>query len=247
MSSQQSLTSLLADGSDTFGTFFKSGSPLLAEALGHTPLDFLLLDRQHASPSLDTLESVIRAASVNDLPSVVRIPKQEPGLINNVLDMGAQGLMIPQVNDVNEVEAVVNEIRYDRDRSFAMSTRAGWFGHQNREEYIDWVHEEIALLPQIETKPGFENAERIAEHEDVTAIMIGPADLSISLNVEPGSDKLQSKITELFNRLESIECGIGMYAGTGNKISEYSDRTTYLLLGSDLGGLSSWYNDNINK
>ncbi|MCO8267150.1 aldolase/citrate lyase family protein [Haloferax sp. AB510] len=239
------MNELFAERPASVGTFFKSNSAMVAEALGHTPLDFLLIDRQHASPDLETMESVIRAGELNSLPSVVRIDKANQGLFVNILDLGAQGLMIPQTNTADEITEIADAIRYQGNRSYAMSTRAGRFGNRDREEYLEWVNNDLVLLPQIESPAGVKNVEEIASVDAVTSIMVGPADLALSHDLPIGDETVDEMVDEIFERVAPLDCGLGMYAGTPEDLNRYRSETEFLIFGSDVGTLTSRYSDTL--
>lgn len=244
---QDSLATQLNSGTPTFGTFFKSHSPVVAENLGQTPLDFLVVDRQHASPDLETIESIIRAADLHELEVMVRVPRSQHELINNVLDMGAQAIMVPQVHSPDDLYTIIDQMDYTAERSFAMSTRAGTFGSKDRESYLEWCDQHIALVPQIESEGGLENVESIAALNEVTAVMIGPGDLGISLGVEPGSPELLEAIDSIYGRVEDLDCGIGTYLSGPPDEQGNIDRSTFMVLNSDIGSMSSWFSSTLGS
>lgn len=239
MSTLPTLREELTTAPVSVGTFFKSGSTQMAETLGHTPLAFLLADQQHGSASHETLEEITRAADLNKLPVMVRLPGTSADPVNTVLDVGAAGVMIPQVEDVETVKRVTAEIRYDQNRSFAMSTRAGRFSSLNIDEYIEYVHEEVVVVPQIETEAGLDSVEKIAAFDSVTALMIGPADLSLSLDVSKESDKFAAAVDRIVGAANEAGCGVGIYVKTTAEIEAYEDQMTYLVYKSDISMAAS--------
>lgn len=242
----RSVSALFTSKPASIGTFFKSNSALVAEALGQSPLDFLLIDRQHASPGLETVESIVRAGELHGTPSIVRIEKQNAGLFTNLLDLGAVGLLIPQIGNVDEVEAIADAVRYDEGRSYAMSTRAGEFGTRNRDEYVDWVNEELAIVPQIESRAGVENVESIAGHDQVMGIMVGPADLAMSYDLPIGDERVSDIVDTVFDAVDDLECGFGMYVGSSTELEQYYEDTEFLLYGSDIGMMRSKFSESMS-
>lgn len=243
--SDVSVADLFASPPASVGTFFKSNSAMVAEALGHTPLEFLLIDRQHGSPDLETIETIVRAGELNGLPSMVRIESENAGLFTNVLDLGAVGLVVPQVGSADEVDDLADAVRYSGGRSYAMSTRAGRFGNRDRDEYVDWVNEELALVPMIESKAGVEHVEEIAGHDDVTAIMVGPADLAMSHGYPIGDDRASAVVDEVFEAVRPLDCGFGLYVGSPDGIERYREEAAFLLYGSDVGMMSERFAETI--
>lgn len=233
MDSTTAFAAELADPECSVGTVLKSGSPNMAEALGQTEIDFLLIDRQHASPGIETIEHIVRAADLSELPVVVRVPPDSLELVGNVLDAGAAGIMLPQTETVDEVEQMLPKVRYGKGRSFSPTTRAGRFGTVDMDR--EAVDAGLAVIPQIETQLGLENADAIAALDGVDNLAVGPLDLSISLGVDRGSNDFQTILDDLFDRVRANGCGIGTFVGGPDEINTYRNRATFVACGSDIG------------
>jgi 4-hydroxy-2-oxoheptanedioate aldolase len=223
----------------SIGTFFKSGSPSLAESLGTSSLDFLLVDRQHTAVDLETVEAIARAAALHGLPVVVRLATAESEFVNNVLDAGARALVIPQVEDVDAVRAVREAARYDGTRSLSTGTRAGDFGARDREEYVEWVNEELGIVPLIESAAAVERAPELAGTEGVAALMIGPTDLSLSLGVSKDDERLRAAVDSVVAAARDAGCGVGIYAESPEELAAYREEMSFVVYGSDTGLVAS--------
>lgn len=230
----------------SIGTFFKSKSPSLAEALGTSDLDFLLVDRQHTSVDLETVETLTRAASVNDLPVMVRMATTGFDFVNCLLDAGAEALMIPQVDDPETVRDVVAETQYDEERSLSMGTRAGNFGTRDREAYFEWVREDLGIVPQVETGAAVEAASELAAIPSVSALMIGPTDLSLSLGVSKDDPELAQAIDRVIDAARAADCGVGTFATSPAELARYRDEMDFVIYSSDAGMLTSAIADAVN-
>ena len=224
------------------GTTLKSTSPSIAEALGYTPLDFLFIDRQHGSPVYERLEEIVRAADVHDLPVLVRVPKDDLHLITYCLDIGVTGIMLPQTEDVDFVREAAEHVRYGDGRSLATTSRAAGFGSLDKDAYIDFVNEEVALIPQIESEAGAELVPELAEIEAVRSLAIGPGDLSYSMGVPAGSDEVLAVVDRLIDSATEHDCPIGSFVGTPEAIDRYAGRAAFLVYNSDVGLLTSHFN-----
>lgn len=224
------------------GCFVKTGSPNLVEALGGTPLDFVLIDQQHAATGDETVESLVRAADVAGLAAIVRVPNHDPGNVNGILDAGADGLVIPQVETGETVTAIADAASYDGSRSFAMSTRAGRFGARDADEYL-----EILLVPQIESERGVANAAEIASHSDVDCLLVGPSDLALSLDTSKGSDRHRSAIDDAYEAATSAECGVGTVVGSESALERERERSTLLVYSTDIGIVSGRLNEVLSQ
>ena len=129
MEPRQSFAELVNRPELAMGTNLKSGSPVMAEALGYSDLDFLLIDRQHGSPLMEGLEEVVRAADLQDVPVVVRTPKDDTSMITYLLDNGVRGLHMYALNKWQACKQVFDNLditqragnRTDADRSLQAS------------------------------------------------------------------------------------------------------------------------------
>jgi len=242
-----SLAAELIDDRTSMGTTLKSVAPNMAEAMGHTPLDFLFIDRQHGSPVTDGIEHIIRAADLNALPVLVRVPTSDPSRITFLLDAGVTGIMLPQVEDPSFVAEANERIRYRDGRSIATTSRAAGFGGWDREAYVDHVNHDLALLPQIETRAGVEVVGEIARMEAVTSLAVGPGDLAKSLGVAPGSDDVLATIEEVFETAHANDCPVGIFVGDKKGIERYIDDATFLIYNSDVGLVTAHLNEVLSE
>lgn len=241
MEPRSSLVELLTSDETTVGTVLKSVSLNVTEALGYSPLDFLFVDRQHGSPVVETLENIVRVADLQDTPVVVRVPRNDTSEITPLLDHGVRGIMLPQVESPQIVKEASSHIRYEDGRSLGSTTRAARFGQVPKSRYAEYVNDELALLPMIETRAGLENVEQIAQMEEVTAIAIGPGDLSWSLDTTPGTETFTEAINKIFEAATKNDCPVGIFVSTQEELEQYSQRAAFAIYGSDIGFLLSHY------
>ena len=234
-----SLVSELTSGRTSIGTILKSMSPNVAEALGYTDLDFLFVDRQHGSPVVERLESIVRAADLSRLPVITRIPREDYSMITYLLDVGVRGICVPQVESAETVREASSHVRYRDGRSLGTTTRAARFGAVPREEYIDYVDTELALLPMIETVAGVENAENITSMDEVTGVLVGPGDLAHAIGATFGDERHRRTIDELFDTAASNDCPVGIFVSSVEELERYRSRASLLVYGKDLEMVTS--------
>jgi 4-hydroxy-2-oxoheptanedioate aldolase len=240
-----SLVSVLTDDRTAVGTRLQSVSLNMAEALGYTPLDFLLVDRQHGSPGEERLENIVRATDINDLPVVVRVPVDAMEMITYLLDFGVRGIMLPQVEHPDEVREASTHVRYRKGRSLATTTRTTGFGAMDREKYIHYVNEELALLPMVETESAFERVNKIAGLDETTAVVVGPADLSSSLGTNPNTDEFEAALDHIFTAGETNGCPVGIFVGNREELDRVSDRAAFAIFSSDVAVATSYFEDTL--
>lgn len=170
----------LDDSRVACGVFSGSNSPALVEYLAHhTEVDFMGIDLQHSAIGVADSLHLLRAlqAANPQVTPIVRLPCHEVYWIQQSLDAGFAGLIVPLVESADEARELVRATYYPPigDRSFADSIRASLYDLD-----VDSVNQRMILLPQIESKRGLENTEEIVAVDGVTGLLFGPADLSLS-------------------------------------------------------------------
>lgn len=171
----------LAEGRRQIGFWNSIPGSLVAEGLAGAGYDWILFDTEHAPAEVVDVLPQLQAAAAYDVSAVVRPAFNDPVLIKRFLDIGAQTLLIPFVQNAEEAAAAVAAMRYPPGgvRGVAGVTRASRFGRV--EDYARRAEEELCLLVQVETAAAVEQIEAIAATDGVDGLFIGPADLAASL------------------------------------------------------------------
>lgn len=174
----------LRGGETLFGTLVNLPSPAIAEVLAKAGFDWLFIDTEHGAIGTSALISILQAVDQN-IACIVRLSKLDGGAIKRTLDMGAHGLIIPQVETASEAAELVRLARYAPDGERGMGLgRAHGYGFSFN-EYLARANDEIALVIQVEHARAVENIEEIAAVAGIDAVFLGPYDLSASLG-HPG-------------------------------------------------------------
>jgi 4-hydroxy-2-oxoheptanedioate aldolase len=166
------------------GLWACSGSPLVAEILAGSGIDWLLIDMEHSANSLASVLTQLQAVAGYPVAPVVRVPFGDDVVLKQVLDIGAQNVLVPMVNSAEQARAVVEAVRYPprgrRGVGSSLARSARW----NRVDgYLAEADRHVSLTVQIETAEAVENAAEIAAVDGVDAVFVGPADLAASLGV----------------------------------------------------------------
>lgn len=171
----------LSSGRPLVGFWASLGSPLAAELLARGRGDWVLVDMEHGPSDVSALLAQLQAMAGCPASAVVRVPSDDPTIIKKVLDVGAQTLLVPFVEDAAQAERVVRSTRYPPEgtRGIATATRAGGFGRTP--DYLKSANDEICVIVQIESAKGLENVDAVATIDGVDALFVGPSDLSASL------------------------------------------------------------------
>ena len=170
-------------GGPAFGYSLGLGSPLAAEALAGSGIDFILLDNQHGSWGPDsTIMSLLAMAAGSAVP-MVRVARNDYTLIGRLLDEGALGIIVPMVDTPELARAAADACRFPPH-----GTRSWGWGRAARygDDYSEWIDEQVFVAVQLESAAAVENAEAIMATPGIDGCWAGPADLALSLGIRPG-------------------------------------------------------------
>jgi len=172
----------LRRGEPALGYSAKLGSPVAAEFLSHSGVDFVCLDGQHGSWGPDSLIQGITAVCTGPATPMARVLNNQYHLIAQLLDAGVLGIVVPMVDSVEEAQAVAAACRYPPagTRSFGWG-RALTYGP----DYADRINDELFVAVQIESVHAVEQAEAILSVPGIDGCMVGPADLALSMGFHP--------------------------------------------------------------
>lgn len=203
----------LNSGKPVFGPFMNTTDPAFVESIGHTGFDFVVLDLEHGPASLDHLQNLIRAADVSGIFPIVRTPPGNLHMIGAVQDVGAKGVLIPQIKNAEEVSRVVKSTRFypKGERGVSGVVRAARYSSMKSEDYFKISNENILII-QLEGKEAIDNIDAILEVPDIDILFIGPYDLSQSLGL-PGQVDHPKVIETIEQAVQKIKAK-GLVAGT---------------------------------
>ncbi|HKU46272.1 MAG TPA: HpcH/HpaI aldolase/citrate lyase family protein [Burkholderiales bacterium] len=200
---QNSFKRALAAGKAQIGLWSSLSSNYSVEVIAGAGFDWILLDSEHSPNDLESLLTQLQAAAPYPTHPVVRVPWNDMVTIKRVLDIGAQSLLVPYVQNAEEARAAVAHTRYPPAgvRGVAGTTRATRFGRVK--DYARHAHEEICVLVQVETEQALGNIEAISAIDGVNGIFIGPADLHASFGYpgEIANPKVKPIIDDAIKRI----------------------------------------------
>lgn len=211
------------------GLWVCSGSPIAAEIVAGSGIDWVLLDAEHSPNGLESVLAQLYAMSAYPATPLVRPPSGDVVTIKQFLDLGVQNLLIPMVDSAEQAADIVRAVRYPlhgvRGVGSALARSSRW----NRVEgYLGRADETISLTVQIESAAAVANVERIVETEGVDAIFVGPSDLAASM----GHLGQQSHPEVVDGVLRSITAGISAGKPVGVNAFVPEDAERYLAAGA---------------
>ena len=174
----------LLDGKPVFGVMLTFPAPPIVEMLGYMGFDWILLDNEHGSITVDTAEDVIRAAELTGIAPIVRPIVNRPEAIAPFLDRGAWGVQVPHVNTREEAEAAVAACKYfpDGERgSFSRGRPAEYGMGGTTQEYFAKANANTLVCLMLEEVVAVSNIAEIARVKGVDVLFIGSGDLSQSM------------------------------------------------------------------
>jgi 4-hydroxy-2-oxoheptanedioate aldolase len=176
-----------------------------AESLAGCGFDWMLIDTEHSTVSLETVQAMLQAVAPYPTHAVVRPGWNDAVEIKRILDSGALSILVPYVQNAEEAARAVSAVRYPPHgtRGVAGITRASRFGLVD--SYTARANEEVCLLVQVETVEALNNLEAIASVEGVDGVFIGPADLAASMGFpgHPGASEVKSAILKAIKRINA--------------------------------------------
>jgi 4-hydroxy-2-oxoheptanedioate aldolase len=178
----------LRDGKPVFGVMLTFPAPPIVEMLGYMGFDWILLDNEHGSITVDTAEDVIRAAELTGIAPIVRPVANRPEVIAPFLDRGAWGVQVPHVNTREEAEAAVAACKYFPDGqrgSFSRGRPAEYGMGGTTQEYFAKANANTLVCLMLEEVVAVDNIAEIVKVKGVDVLFIGSGDLSQSMG-HPG-------------------------------------------------------------
>jgi len=194
------------------GLWVSLSNNYVAEVLAHSGYDWMLIDMEHSPNDLQTVLGQLQAFAQGDTVALVRPPWNDHVIVKRILDLGAQGLLFPMIQSVEEAELAVASTRYPPKgvRGVAGSTRATKFGRIK--DYANNVEMQTPVIMQLETRSALQQAEQIANVDGVDAIFFGPADIAADIGLVGQS--LSDKVWELIMPVARQLIAKGVPVGT---------------------------------
>ncbi|BCW35940.1 hypothetical protein StoSoilA2_19960 [Arthrobacter sp. StoSoilA2] len=227
--------SLVGRGQRPLGAFVMSNDPTTSAIFASTGFDFVIIDREHGMIDLAAAVGHVRAAEMGGATPLIRVLEPTPASIQQALDAGAHGIIVPKAEDPGEIERLVKATRYQPGgRGKCPQTPGANFDGTDWQARSTRHNENVLLVPLLETISGVENAAKIAAVDGVDYLFFGPADLSQDLGLDTHADREQ--IREVWNEVLAVvrPMGVRLGAPAGYGFDEEAD---FLTVGSDVGNI----------
>jgi 4-hydroxy-2-oxoheptanedioate aldolase len=234
----------LRDGSPKLGLFLNAHSPTVAEQLAHSGYDWLLVDTQHGPMGNEQLSAMLAAIASGGAKSMVRVAGyHDRGGIQQALDLGADGVLVPYINTADEARQAVSCCRYPTE-----GTRSVYFPQRSTNKagllgYVGNANKNIMVALQVETASCIEHIDEIAAVKGVDILFLGQNDLCMSMGLYEKyefphmytSPELGAATNKLVAAAKANKVILGLFLfGTG-RVGEFLEKGfTFVSIGNDL-------------
>jgi 4-hydroxy-2-oxoheptanedioate aldolase len=234
----------LRSGSPKFGLFVNSHSPTVAEQLAHSGYDWLLIDTQHGPMGYEKLSAMLSSVSNGGAKSMVRVGgyADRPG-IQQSLDLGADGVLIPYINSAEEARQAISCARYP-----TVGTRSVYFPQRSMNKdgllgYAGAANNNIVVALQVETADCIKNIAEIAAVPGVDILFLGQNDLCMSMGLYEKyefphmytSPELGAATEKLVAEARKNNVILGLFLFGTSRVGEFLDKGfTFISVGNDL-------------
>lgn len=234
----------LRDGSTKLGLFLNSHSPTVAEQLAHSGYDWLLVDTQHGPMGTECLSGMLAGISNGGATSMVRVGcySDRPG-IQQSLDMGADGVLVPYINNADEARAAASCCRYP-----TAGTRSVYFPQRSMNKggllgYAGAANDNVIVALQVETADCIRNIDEIAAVPGVDMLFLGQNDLCMSMGLYEKykfpdmytSPELAEATNKLIAAARRHDIILGVFLFGTSRVAEFAEKGfRFISVGNDL-------------
>lgn len=227
----------LRSGGIVYSAWLTFASPSVAEVIAGYGFDVLLIDMEHTSITLETLELVLAAVGRWDPVTIVRVPGHDPALIKRILDIGADGIMAPMVMDVEQARNVVAAVKYPPvgRRGYGPRRTSDYFRNG---EYFATANDATFVMMQIEHHEAAKRAGEIAAVPGLDVLCVGPADLAVSCGQlhNPAHADVVTAIEQIFGaaRANRLPVCMGRYEAAADQPALVARGARFVIASDDL-------------
>jgi len=225
----------LQAGEVLLSTLVSFPSPEVVELLSKLNFDWLFIDGEHGPFGTLEMQRMLQAAN-NNCPCLIRVPSNDLVYIKQALDIGAAGIIVPQINDAEEAQAAVLAAKYPTQGNRGVGlARAHEYG-VSFTDYLTKADSETCVVIQAETQGAIEHIDKIVAIKGVDAILIGPYDLSANLGYTGQIDhqEVVAAISKVERACKQSNVKLGYFGVNAESVLPYKEKGfTLLTIGVD--------------
>ena len=244
----------LLSGQPAFGVSVMFPSPHVVDIVGRLGFDWVLIDCEHGSISLESVELMVMAAESAGVTPIARPPVNSFEAIGQLMDRGVMGVQVPHVNTAEDARRAVESVKYHPlgERGLAAGVRAASYGYgMSMSEYAELSNRETLVCVQIEEGEAVRNVDEIVQVDDVDVFFVGPSDLSQSLGYpgRPETPVVRDAMDSVFATVAAVGkvSGSAGNAGATRRYLDQNVRYLYTHLTTLLSSASETFLAEVNR
>lgn len=249
----EQLKQKVGGGGIVYGTMISMGrNPGWGRTVGAFGLDYVIIDTEHAARSRSEVADYMAAFNYTGVVPIVRVPIPASHYVTMFLDAGAQGVLAPYCETVDEVKEVVGATKW-KPLKGALARKAvdlGEFPSEETKEYLENRNRNNVCIIGIESVPAIENLESILEVEGIDAIFVGPNDLSITLGVPDQYDHpdYEAALREIIEKCRAADTPVLIHHQTVELTQKWlREGARFVLYSSDARTMHNGYRDEFGR
>lgn len=228
----------LTSGETLIGCWLATGDDYVAEMMGTAGFDWLVVDGEHAPNDIRSIRAQLTALNASPAHPVVRLPVGETWMIKQVLDAGAQTILVPMVETAAQARELVRACTYPPTGNRGVGAAMGRATRFNAMSgYLDTADEQICLLIQVESVAALAALDDILAVDGVDGVFIGPGDLSTDMGFSGYSDapEVREAIADALSRIAAAGRAPGILGLNDAAIQRYLDQgARFVAVGADI-------------
>lgn len=239
-----SLARRLAAGETVYTGWCALPAPIIVETLAREGFNTVTIDQQHGLWDTAATASGIASIRAAGAAPVVRVPLGAFAVASRCLDFGAEGIIAPMINTVEDAQAFVSATKFPPlgERSWGPTRATTLTGITDMKQYLAEANSSTVTLAMIETKTAMANLDAIAAVPGIDVLFVGPSDLSIGLTngaeLDPHSATVEAALDKLLAACKKAGKIAGLYCANAERAVATAKRGfRFLAVGSDLGFL----------
>jgi 2-dehydro-3-deoxyglucarate aldolase len=221
----------------SYGAWVTCTDPAIAAAVCNAGYDWVFVDSEHCPYSLETLRTVVAAIRARNVVPIVRVAANDAAMVKQVLDVGAEGVVVPLLLTADDARRAVAACRYPPLGARGFNPRDASNYYQDLDHYRSTIDERVVVVVQVEHRDAVENLDGILSVTGIDGVLIGPADLSYSLGfpLQPRHRTVEEAIVATIKKCNAahVPVGITVMGGTQDFTYWLGHGLDFITLGFD--------------
>ncbi len=237
---ENQLKKKISEGKAGFGVISPTIDPTICEYIGLLGMDFYMIDGEHGAITASDVTNMVRACELRNTTPLARIRSVDTKLILQYMDAGIMGVMMPSIDNADDVKRLVEAIKYPPFGKRGLGpVRASDYmqGSMTQAEYVSFANKQTLVLPQIESLECVKNLPELCKIDGVDGFIIGPRDLAMSMGFYdgPGHDEVKKVLDEIFSTILASEKWFGTVAGNADQAEALISKGASMIMNSVQG------------